>query len=63
MAIALTRAIIGAADHDRDEMTVLLIHRKPEGVIAPYGHEQRPGATAWRRGGRPDRGAGQRRRA
>jgi hypothetical protein len=44
MAIALIRAIIAAADKDRDEMTVLLIHGKPAAVIAPYGHERRPGA-------------------
>ena len=47
MAIALIRAIIAAADKDRDEMTVLLIHGEPAAVIAPYGHERRPG-----RGGR-----------
>ena len=41
MAIALLRAIIAAADQDRDEMTVLLIHGKPAAVIAPYGHERR----------------------
>ena len=29
MAIALIRAIIAAADKDRDEMTVLLIHGEP----------------------------------
>jgi hypothetical protein len=29
MAIALIRAIIAAADQDRDEMTVLLIHGEP----------------------------------
>ena len=46
MALALLRAIIAAADHDRDEMTVLLVHGKPAAVIAPYGHERRPGATA-----------------
>jgi hypothetical protein len=46
MAIALIRAIIAAADKDRDEMTVLLIHGKPAAVIAPYGHEPRPGAAA-----------------
>jgi hypothetical protein len=27
-------------------MTVLLIHREPAAVIAPYGHERRPGAAA-----------------
>jgi hypothetical protein len=46
MAIALIRAIIAAADKDRDEMTVLLIHGEPAAVIAPYGHEPRPGAAA-----------------
>ncbi len=46
MAIALIRAIIAAADQDRDEMTVLLIHGEPAAVIAPYGHERRPGASA-----------------
>ena len=46
MALALLRAVIAAADHDRDEMTVLLVHGKPAAVIAPYGHERRPGATA-----------------
>jgi hypothetical protein len=46
MAIALIRAIITAAGKDRDEMTVLLIHGKPAAVIAPYGHERRPGAAA-----------------
>jgi hypothetical protein len=46
MAIALIRAIIAAADKDRDEMTVLLIHGEPTAVIAPYGHERRPGAAA-----------------
>jgi hypothetical protein len=35
MAIALIRAIIAAADKDRDEMTVLLIHGEPAAVIAP----------------------------
>ena len=45
MAIALIRAIIAAADKDRDEMTVLLIHGTPAAVIAPYGHERRPGAA------------------
>jgi hypothetical protein len=29
MAIALIRAIIAAADKDRDEITVLLIHGEP----------------------------------
>ena len=43
MALAL---IIAAADHDRDEMTVLLIHGEPAAVIAPYGHDNRPGAAA-----------------
>jgi hypothetical protein len=42
MAVALIRAIIAAADKDRDEVTVLLIHRKPVAVIAPCGHERRP---------------------
>ena len=46
MAIALIRAIAAAADKDRDEMTVLLIYGEPAAVIAPYGHERRPGATA-----------------
>jgi hypothetical protein len=46
MAIVLIRAIIAAADKDRDEMTVLLIHGEPAAVIAPYGHERRPGAAA-----------------
>jgi hypothetical protein len=46
MAIALIRAIIAAADKDRDEMTVLLIHGEPAAVIAPYGHEPCPGAAA-----------------
>jgi hypothetical protein len=46
MALALIRAIIAAADQDQDEMTVLLIHGKPAAVIAPYGHERRPGAAA-----------------
>ena len=47
MAIALIRAIIAAAaDKDRDEMTVLLIHGEPAAVIAPYGHERRPGTAA-----------------
>ena len=46
MALVLLRAIIAAADHDRDEMTVLLVHGKPAAVIAPYGHERRSGATA-----------------
>src|SRR5580704_10841505 len=46
MALALIRAIIAAADHDRDEMTVLLIHGEPAAVIAPYGHDKRPGAAA-----------------
>jgi len=43
--IALIRAIVAAADKDRDEMTVLLIHGEPAAVIAPYGHERRPGAA------------------
>ena len=46
MAIALIHAIVAAADKDRDEMTVLLIHGEPTAVIAPYGHERRPGAAA-----------------
>ena len=46
MAIALIRAIIVAADKDRDEMTVLFIHGEPAAVIVPYGHERRPGAAA-----------------
>ena len=46
MALALIRAIIAAADQDQDEMTVLLIHGKPAAVIAPYGHDRQPGATA-----------------
>ena len=46
MAIVLIRAIIAAAGKDRDEMTVLLIHGEPAAVIAPYGHERRPGAAA-----------------
>jgi hypothetical protein len=46
MALALIRAIIAAADQDRDEMTVLLIHGKPAAVIAPYEYERRPGAAA-----------------
>jgi hypothetical protein len=46
MALALMRAIIAAADQDKDEITVLLIHGEPAAVIAPYGHERRPGATA-----------------
>jgi len=46
MDIALIRTIIAAADKDRDEMTVLLIHGEPAAVIAPYGYERRPGAAA-----------------
>ena len=46
MAVALIRTIIAAADKDPDEMTVLLIHGEPAAVIAPYGHERHPGATA-----------------
>ena len=46
MALALIGAIIAAADHDQDETTVLLIYGKPAAVIAPYGHERRPGAVA-----------------
>ena len=53
MALALIRAIIAAADQDRDEMTVLLIHGEPAAVIAPYGHEdapaRRPGSALTRR--------------
>ncbi|HEY6315532.1 MAG TPA: hypothetical protein VIY52_32655 [Streptosporangiaceae bacterium] len=45
MALALIRAIIAAADKDQDETTVLLIHGEPAAVIAPYGHEPRPGAA------------------
>ncbi len=40
------RAIIAAADQDKDEMTVLLFHGEPAAVIASYGHERRPDATA-----------------
>ena len=46
MALALIRAVVAAADQDKDEMTVVLIHGKPAAVIAPYGHERRPGAAA-----------------
>jgi hypothetical protein len=46
MALALIRAIIAAADNDRDEMTVLLVRGEPAAVIAPYGHDRRPGAAA-----------------
>jgi len=46
MALALLRAIIAAVDQDQDEMTVLLVHGVPAAVIAPYGHEKRPDATA-----------------
>jgi hypothetical protein len=46
VALGLIRAIIAAADNDRDEMTVLLVHGEPAAVIAPYGHERRPGAAA-----------------
>jgi hypothetical protein len=46
MALALISAIIAAADKDQDEMTVLLMHGEPAAVIAPYGHERRPGAAA-----------------
>jgi hypothetical protein len=46
MSLVLVRAIIAAADQDQDETTVLLIHGKPSAVIAPYGHERQPGATA-----------------
>jgi hypothetical protein len=43
---ALMHAIVAAADPDRDEMTVLLVYGKPAAVIAPYGHQPSPGATA-----------------
>jgi hypothetical protein len=46
MSLGLIRAIIAAADKDQDEMTVLLIGGEPAAVIAPYGHERRPGAAA-----------------
>jgi hypothetical protein len=46
IALALIRAIVAAADHDQDETTVLLVYGKPAAVIAPYGHERRPGAAA-----------------
>jgi hypothetical protein len=46
MAVALLRAIIAAADKDRDQTTVLLVQGEPAAVIAPYGHERRPGAAA-----------------
>jgi hypothetical protein len=46
IALALIRAIIAAADKDKDEVTVLLVRGEPAAVIAPYGHEPRPGATA-----------------
>jgi hypothetical protein len=46
IARALIRAIVTAADPDRDEMTVLLVHGTPAAVIAPYGHPRRPGAAA-----------------
>jgi len=45
MAVGLIRAIIAAAGQDRDEMTVLLVHREPAPVTAPC-------ADAPRRGGR-----------
>ena len=35
-----------AYGQNQDEMTVLLIHGEPAAVIAPYGHERRPGAAA-----------------
>ena len=35
MDIALIRTIIAAADKDRDEMTVLLIHGEPAAVGFP----------------------------
>ena len=40
VALALMRAVIAAADQDRDEMTVLVIGGEPTAVIAPYGHER-----------------------
>jgi hypothetical protein len=46
IALALIRAIVAAADQDQDETTVLLIYGQPAAVIAPYGHERRPGAVA-----------------
>ena len=46
MAAALIRAVIAAADKDQDEMTVLLVNGEPAAVIAPYGHERRPGSAA-----------------
>jgi hypothetical protein len=46
MALTLIRAVTAAADNDQDEMTVLVIHGEPAAVIAPYGHERRPGAAA-----------------
>ena len=53
MALALIRTIIAAADQDRDEMTVLLIHGEPAAVIAPYGmtgaRARRPGSASTRR--------------
>ena len=50
MAIALIRAIIAAADKDRDEMTVLLIHGEPAAVIAPYEGNWSPAAAfSWPR--------------
>ena len=42
----MSRAIIAAADTDRDEMALLLIHGEAAAAIAPYGHERRPGAAA-----------------
>ncbi len=50
IALALIRAIIAAAGRDQDEMTVLLIDGEPAVVIAPCGHERRPGAAAGIRG-------------
>jgi len=46
MAVALIRAVMAAADQGQDEMTVLVVDGEPAAVIAPYGHDQRPGAAA-----------------
>jgi hypothetical protein len=46
LTAALIRAVAAAADQARDETTALLIDGEPAAVIAPYGHERRPGATA-----------------
>jgi hypothetical protein len=46
LTAALIRAVAAAADQARDETTVLLIDGAPAAVIAPYGHERRPGAAA-----------------